>query len=154
MRNGVKMFDTFSSLVDLSAGGKDVNSFAKDVIALAQSTSLCVGIFYSVLAKLTLDVVFSPMEEFMEEGREVDKRDLDTSKYKGLDDFRSALKGSRFLMKDYKLMEISYNTMEGLLNGSIKKQKDLKHAFNEVTIFYKEVGDDMLIDCFFVSAEK
>ena len=39
-------------------------------------------------------------------------------------------------------------------SGKIKKQKDLKTAFNEVTIFYKEVGDDMLIDCFFVSAEK
>ena len=116
VRNGVKMFDTFSSLVDLSAGGKDVNSFAKDVIALAQNTSLCVGLFYSVLAKLTLDVVFSPMEEFMEEGREVDKKRLDTVKYEGLKTFKSALNDSVFLTKDYKLMEISYNTMEGLLN--------------------------------------
>ena len=50
--------------------------------------------------------------------------------------------------------QISYNTMESLLNGSIKKQKDLKTAFNEVTIFYKEVGDDMLIDCFFCKCGK
>ena len=154
VRNGVKMFDTFSSLVDLSAGGKDVNSFAKDVIALAQNTSLCVGLFYSVLAKLTLDVVFSPMEEFMEEGREVDKKNLDKYKYEGLDKFKNALHNLTFLTKDYKLMEISYDTMDGLLSGSIKKQKDLKHGYNEVTIFYKEVGDDMLIDCFFVSVEK
>ena len=154
VRNGVKMFDTFSSLVDLSAGGKDVNSFAKDVIALAQNTSLCVGLFYSVLAKLTLDVVFSPMEEFMEEGREVDKKELDKVKYQGLGKFKSAFNSSRFLTKGYRFMEINYDTMEGLLNGSIKKQKDLKHGYNEVTIFYKEVGDDMLIDCFFVSVEK
>ena len=154
VRNGVKMFDTFSSLVDLSAGGKDVNSFAKDVIALAQSTSLCVGLFYSVLAKLTLDVVFSPMEEFMEEGREVDKKNLDEFKYKGLRTFKSAFNSSRFLTKDYKFMEISYDTMDGLLSGKIKKRKDLKTAFNEVTIFYKDLGDDMLIDCFFVNAEK
>ena len=154
VRNGVKMFDTFSSLVDLSAGGKDVNSFAKDVIALAQNTSLCVGLFYSVLAKLTLDVVFSPMEEFMEEEREVDKKKLDGFKYEGLRTFKAVYNDFRFLTKDYKFMEISYDTMDGLLNGKIKKRKDLKTAFNEVTIFYKEMGDDMLIDCFFVSAER
>ena len=140
VRNGVKMFDTFSSLVDLSAGGKDVNAFAKDVIALAQSTSLCVGIFYPILAKLTLDVVFLPMEEFMEEGREVDKKKLDGFKYEGLRTFKAVYNDFRFLTKDYKFMEISYDTMDGLLNGKIKKQKDLKTAFNEVTIFYKEVS--------------
>ena len=44
--------------------------------------------------------------------------------------------------------------MDGLLSGKIKKRKDLKTAFNEVTIFYKEVGDDMLIDCFFCKCRK
>ena len=160
VKNAASLFFNFSSLVDLAGGGNDVNAFARDVVTFSKSferlgkaTFRAIGIvaLHLTLMKKTLDIVFSPMEEFMEEGRELDKKKLDRSKYEGVMEFTKELHHSTFLVKGYKTAEISYNTLEGLFNGKIKKIEELERGHNEVTIFYKKVEEGILIDCFFIN---
>ncbi|MFK8271813.1 hypothetical protein [Capnocytophaga stomatis] len=44
--------------------------------------------------------------------------------------------------------------MQGLLKGTIKKVENLKSAYREVTIVFKEVEDGILIDTFFVNIKE
>ncbi|GIJ97891.1 hypothetical protein CAPN001_24600 [Capnocytophaga stomatis] len=70
-----------------------------------------------------------------------------------MEDFDRTLYNYTFLRNIYKTMPISYQTMQRLLSGRIKRQKDLKSAYDEVTMLYKEVEDCILIDAFFINTK-
>ncbi|WP_264857517.1 hypothetical protein, partial [Capnocytophaga catalasegens] len=90
-----------------------------------------------IMMNLTLNIMQKPMREIMVEGLERDKRDLDTWKFRNEKDFKIALNNYVFLRDIYKKKSISYQSMQGLLDGTIKRWKDLQYANEEVTLFYK-----------------
>ncbi|MFK8303734.1 hypothetical protein ACI75Y_12615 [Capnocytophaga stomatis] len=137
-------------MVDLAAGGKDVNAVAADALGLLAKSS-GVGILLSTFAKMTLDVMQTPVKEFFEDMRNASVKEMNAMKFKGITDLRDFVESDVFLMEKYHVIPISYQTMQDLLNGKIKKQKDLKSAYNEVIILYKEIEDGILIDAFFVN---
>lgn len=154
IKNSAEIFGNFSSLVDLAQGGKDVNAVAADALALAATRTPFIGLLLSTFGKLTLDVLASLMKEFMEEGLERDKKELDVMKFEGIEFLTQELPMYPFLSRIYKTKEISFQTMQKLLEGTIKKQEDLKSAYGEVIILYKQIEDGILIDTFFININK
>ncbi|MDO4230291.1 MAG: hypothetical protein Q4C98_10785, partial [Capnocytophaga sp.] len=87
---------------------------------------------------------------------ERDKKELDKMKFIKISKFRQELSEYTFLRDIYKFESISYQSMQDLLNGTIKKWKDLEYANEEVTLLYKyvEKEDIFIIDAFFINTEK
>ncbi|WP_212906752.1 hypothetical protein, partial [Capnocytophaga stomatis] len=83
-----------------------------------------------------------------------DKKELDTYKFLGEERFKKELYNSTFLRDIYKTIPISYQSMQGLLKGTLKKIEHLKSANKEVTIVYREIEDGILIDTFFVNIKE
>ncbi|WP_264857605.1 hypothetical protein [Capnocytophaga catalasegens] len=108
-----------------------------------------------IMMNLTLNIMQKPMREIMVEGLERDKRDLDTWKFRNEKDFKIALNNYVFLRDIYKKKSISYQSMQGLLDGTIKRWKDLQYANEEVTLLYKymEKEDVFIIDAFFMKTK-
>ncbi|WP_212906520.1 hypothetical protein, partial [Capnocytophaga stomatis] len=82
-----------------------------------------------------------------------DKKELDKMKFKKFSQFRQELSEYTFLKESYFIQEISYQSSQGLLKGTIKKVEDLKSAYNEVAILYRNVEDGILIDSFFINTK-
>ncbi|EPE01004.1 MULTISPECIES: hypothetical protein [Capnocytophaga] len=150
IKNAANMFSNFYSLEELARGKGDMNSVLSDALVLATNSTPILGI----LTKMTLDVLATPMSMFIEEGRNIDKKKIDKVKFKGLLEFEKELNKSTFLKNIYKTHNISYETMQGIISKTIKKQENMKSANNEVTIVYKEVKNGILIDCFFVNIKE
>ncbi|WP_264847821.1 hypothetical protein [Capnocytophaga catalasegens] len=135
-------------------------SFAKDGdMSSAQmavlSTLLKTNFLGDIMMNLTLNIMQKPMREIMEEGLERDKRELDIYKFDNEKDFKIALNSYVFLRDIYKTKSISYQSMQGLLDGTIKRWKDLQYANEEVTLLYKymEKEDVFIIDAFFMKTK-
>ncbi|ATA90315.1 hypothetical protein CGC58_11585 [Capnocytophaga stomatis] len=149
IRNTLDIYGSLSSLVDFAAGGKDVNAVAASALSFLDK-SLEVRTLLFAFGKITLDVMQTPVKEFFEDMRNASVKEMNAMKFKGITDLRDFVESDVFLMEKYHVIPISYQTMQDLLNGKIKKQKDLKSAYNEVIILYKEIEDGILIDSFFV----
>ena len=147
VKNAANMFSSFYSLEELARGKGDMNSVLSDALVLSTNSTPILGI----LTKMTLDVLATPMSMFMKEWNNIDKRKMDSWKFEGIRNLERKLSIDPILIKKYKTHNISYQTMQGIIGKTIKKQENMKSANDEVTIVYSEVNDGILIDCFFVN---
>ncbi|GIJ94226.1 hypothetical protein [Capnocytophaga stomatis] len=156
IRDTLDVFGNFSSLVDLAKGGKDVNSVAADALGLLVK-SAGVAILLSTFAKMTLDIMQTPIKEMIKDWQNDEISILNSYKYQGISKFHRYLLGRQkitTLLNDFSVEYISFQSMQRLLNGTIKKWKDLQYAYDEVAVLYINKGDYSIIDSFFVNAEK
>ncbi|MFK8303736.1 hypothetical protein ACI75Y_12625 [Capnocytophaga stomatis] len=144
----------FGDMYDLVQAASSTKSGEVDITSGIITTALGTNFLGGLLVNITLNILNQPLKEFMAEGLERDKKELDKVKFWGKNDFIKALNYNTFLKDIYKTKGISYQTMQGLLKGTIKKVENLKSAYEEVTIVFKEVEDGILIDTFFVNTEK
>ncbi|WP_264847844.1 hypothetical protein, partial [Capnocytophaga catalasegens] len=129
IRDTADIFGSFSSLEDLARGGKDINSVLADALALSVRATPVVGTLLSILGKMTLDILQTPITESMEEGREEGIKMINIRKFKGMENFDNWLEyhtDNTFLFpQNYFFRYISYEGMQGLLDGSIKNWQQL-----------------------------
>ncbi|GIJ94224.1 hypothetical protein CAPN001_14890 [Capnocytophaga stomatis] len=144
----------FGDMYDLVQAASSTKSGEADITSGIITTALGTNFLGGLLVNITLNILSQPMKEIMAEGLERDKKELDRYKFLGERRFKIELYNSVFLRDVYKTMSISYQTMQGLLRGTLKKVEDLKSGYEEVTIVFKEVEDGILIDTFFVNTEK
>ncbi|GIM50588.1 hypothetical protein CAPN003_20400 [Capnocytophaga stomatis] len=156
IRNATNIYGNFSSLVDLAAGGKDVNAVAADALGLLAKSS-GVGILLSTFAKMTLDVMQTPVKEFFEDLKNDEISILNSYKFQGISKFHRYLLGRQkitTLLENCSVEYISFQSMQKLLDGTIKKRRDLEYTYDEVAIFCIDKGDYLVIDSFFINAQK
>ncbi|ATA90318.1 hypothetical protein ACI75Y_12900 [Capnocytophaga stomatis] len=144
----------FGDMYDLVQAASSTKSGEADMTSGIITTALGTNFLGGLLVNITLNILNQPLKEFMAEGLERDKKELDKVKFRGRRDFIEALNTYAFLRDIYKTKPISFQVMQGLLTGTIKKIEGLKSGYEEVTIVYKEVEDGILIDTFFVNTEK
>jgi len=46
--------------------------------------------------------------------------------------------------KEYKILHIDYQSMQGLLDGSIRRSKDIKSSYNEIAMLYIDKGYNII----------
>ncbi|GIJ94230.1 hypothetical protein [Capnocytophaga stomatis] len=144
----------FGDMYDLVQAASSTKSGEADITSGIITTALGTNFLGGLLVNITLNILNQPMKEFMAEGLERDKKELDTYKFLGEERFKKELYNSTFLRDIYKTIPISYQSMQGLLKGTLKKIEHLKSANKEVTIVYREIEDGILIDTFFVNIKE
>ncbi len=144
----------FGDMYDLVQAASSTKSGEADLTSAILTTALQTNFLGGLLTNITLNILSQPMKELMAEGLERDKKELDKVKFLGIDDFDRALYNFTFLRDIYKTMPISYQTMQGLLKGTLKKIENMKSAYKEVIIVYREIEDGILIDAFFVNIKE
>ncbi|GIM50581.1 hypothetical protein [Capnocytophaga stomatis] len=158
IRNATNIYGNFASLVDLAAGGKDVNAVAADALAFAVRATPVVGILLSTFAKMTLDVMQTPVKDVIMDWQKDDSKWVNSKKTEGIDELKKSIKyGNDNVMffKKYFFKEISFQSMQKLLNGSVKRWENLDCVYNEVSILCVEVEEGVfVVDSFFVNTEK
>lgn len=157
IKNSAKMFGDFSSLVDLAKVGKDVNAVAADAMALAVASTPAIGLLLSIFGKLTLDVLVSPIYEQLELMKNDEFNMLKTHKHQGISKLHRYLlarKKITTLLDDISVEYISYESMQKILNGTVKKRKDIEYAYDQVAVLFLNNKDFTIIDSFFINTEK
>lgn len=144
----------FGDMYDLVQAASSTQSGEADITSGIITTALGTNFLGGLLVNITLNILSQPMKEFMEEGLERDKKELNLMKFKEFSELRQELSEFTFLREVYYIQEISYQTMQGLLNGTIKRQNDLKSAHNEVAILFRKVKEGILVDSFFINTKK
>ena len=151
VKNWANMFGSLNSLVELRKGGEDINSLLSDALVLATNANPILGI----LTKMTLDVLATPVKEFMEDWKDDHIRAINAKKMEGLNKLIYFLDyGNRtqpMFPKEYKILHIDYQSMQGLLDGSIRRSKDIKSSYNEIAMLYIDKGYNIIIDSFFIN---
>ncbi|MFK8303802.1 hypothetical protein ACI75Y_12980, partial [Capnocytophaga stomatis] len=123
---------------------------AADALGLLAKSS-GVGILLSTFAKMTLDVMQTPVKEFFEDMRNASVKEMNFEKFKGAENIRLFIQNDNFLRDIYFTDFIENETMQRLLAGQIKKQGDLKLGYGKVMIIYRKIEEGILIDSFFIN---
>ncbi|ATA90310.1 hypothetical protein CGC58_11560 [Capnocytophaga stomatis] len=151
LKNAANIFGSLYSLTEVAKGGRDMNSVLSDALVLASNSTPVLGI----LTKMTLDVMQTPVKEFFDDLKNDYIKELNVYKFSGVNDVRSYLsmrKNQTKLLNEYNIAYISYQGMQGLLNGSIRDWKQLNRysKFDEVAILCISKEEYTIIDSFFV----
>ena len=162
IKNFANMFDSLTSLVELTKGGKDINSVLTDVLTLAGNTNP----FLAILTKMTVDVLATPAKEFIDDWKEDDERNFLQSKILGINSLKKMIQTYNNIKiksaEPYFLADITLEVMQALLEGKIRNRKDLKifekkysskvqYSTDKALMLCKENDNFMIIDSFFIN---
>ncbi|WP_264847823.1 hypothetical protein, partial [Capnocytophaga catalasegens] len=86
-----------------------------------------------------------------------DMKKMNIKKFDGLEGLRTFFTINKIkpFFINYEFKSISYQAMQDILSGKLKKWGDLGYASNEVTLLYKHIEkeDIFIIDTFFINTK-
>ncbi|MDO4230406.1 MAG: hypothetical protein Q4C98_11380 [Capnocytophaga sp.] len=154
LRDCAKIFDKFYDITDFAKGGNIGDAMEGVIMTALRSSNPLLGAMINV----TLGLSNQYFQEWVEEGVVESEKMLEEDKLEGFNTLRTKLYRYTFLKDIYKIDYISYEAMQGLLEGKIKNWEQLNSYGNhneEVAILYKisKNGYITIIDSFYINTK-
>lgn len=155
LRDSAKMFDKFYDITDFAKGGNIGDAMEGVIMTALRSSNPLLGAMINV----TLGLSTQYFQEWVEEGVKESEKMLEKDKLEGLQKIRQSLPYYTFLKEIYKIYYISFEAMQGLLEGKVKNWKQLNsygHHNEEVAMLFKipKGADITIIDSFFITIKE